>query len=132
MDNWIKSEVMIVDWFCMYKLNGESVDHLLLHCIIAKELWDLSLCLFGVTWLMPNSIIAMLASWKGKLGNHRSGKLWTTALSCLMCCLWKEWNLCTFEGKKLPLPNLKFLFPKMLYNWTFNSYNFSMTSSWTF
>lgn len=107
-----------MDWCCMYKLNGESMDHLLLHCIIAKDLWDLSLCLFGVTWLMPNSIIAMLASWKGKLGNHRSGKLWTTALSCLMCCLWKEWNLCTFEGKKLPLPPLKFLFLKMLYCYT--------------
>lgn len=110
-NNWIKNEVIIVDWCCMYKLNGEFVDHLLLYCIIAKELWDLPSCLFGVTWLMPNSIIAILASWKG------SGKLWTTALSCLMCCLWKEWNLCTFEGKKLPLPHLKFLFLKTLHNW---------------
>jgi hypothetical protein len=46
----------------MCKSNGESVDHLLLHCPIAKDLWDMLLCLLGVTWVMPHSVSAMLES----------------------------------------------------------------------
>lgn len=111
-DNWIKSEVIIVDWCCMYKLNGESADHLLLHCIIAKELWDLSLCLFGVTWLMPDSIIAMLASWKGKLGNHRSGKLWTTALSCSCVVFGKSGIFVLLRERSYPYHLSSFFFSR--------------------
>jgi hypothetical protein len=32
----------------MSKVGGESVNHLLLHYSVAKELWDLVLALFGL------------------------------------------------------------------------------------
>jgi hypothetical protein len=32
----------------MCKADGESVDHLLLHCSYAKELWDMIFALFGI------------------------------------------------------------------------------------
>ena len=40
-------KVRITDWCYMYKCNGESVDHLLLHCSIASDLWPMILGLFG-------------------------------------------------------------------------------------
>jgi hypothetical protein len=40
----------------MCKRDGETIDHLLLHCLVAKELWDMVLTLFGVQWVMPRSI----------------------------------------------------------------------------
>ena len=46
----------------MYKCNGESVDHLLLHCSNASNLWSTILGLFGVYWVMPKSVVELLAS----------------------------------------------------------------------
>jgi hypothetical protein len=38
MDNLIKRRVIVIDRCCMCKTNGESVDHLLLHCEVACTL----------------------------------------------------------------------------------------------
>ena len=37
----------------MCKADGESVDHLLLHCVYAKELWDMVFAMFTIHWVMP-------------------------------------------------------------------------------
>ena len=41
----------------MCKCNGESVDHLFLHCLVAMDLWSMVLGLFGVSWVMPQCIV---------------------------------------------------------------------------
>ena len=40
MDNLRRQRVIMVDKYCMYRRNGESVDHLLLHCEVVGALWD--------------------------------------------------------------------------------------------
>jgi hypothetical protein len=40
MDNLWKRHVIVVDWCCMCKKNGEFVDHLLLHCEVACAIWN--------------------------------------------------------------------------------------------
>lgn len=35
---------------------GKHVDHLLLHCTIVKELWNLFFVIFGVKWVMPKEV----------------------------------------------------------------------------
>ena len=57
MDNLRKRGMVVMDWICMCKSNRESVDHLLLHCTIAWELWALLFCLFRVNWV-PKSAVA--------------------------------------------------------------------------
>jgi hypothetical protein len=37
-DNLRKRNIVVVDWCYMCKKNGESVDHLLLHCEVASAL----------------------------------------------------------------------------------------------
>ena len=100
----------------MCKCNGESVDYLL-HCPLARELWDILFCLVGITWVMPYSVIALLESWRGFIGARRSRDVWGAAPACLMWCIWQEQNQRTFEGVKLSLLNLKFLFLKSMYDW---------------
>jgi hypothetical protein len=39
MDNLCQRGITIVDWCCMCKASGESVDNLLLHCSLAGEWW---------------------------------------------------------------------------------------------
>lgn len=64
IDNLCHRNIIIVDWCCMSKQHGESVDHLLLHCIMPSGLWSLVFCLFGVQWVMPQRVVDFLASWK--------------------------------------------------------------------
>ena len=45
----------------MCKCNDKSVDHLFLHYLVAMDLWSMVLGLFGVSWVMPQSIVELLA-----------------------------------------------------------------------
>jgi hypothetical protein len=51
-----------VDRCCMCKKRGESIDHLLLHNKVAKDLWVLVLSLFETEWIIPQRILELLAS----------------------------------------------------------------------
>ena len=46
----------------MCKGNGESIEHFFLHCPVAMDLWYMVLGLFGVSWVMPKSVVGLLAS----------------------------------------------------------------------
>ena len=46
IDNLHKRRIIVLDWCYMFKRCGELVNHLLLHCPIAFELWSLVFCLF--------------------------------------------------------------------------------------
>ena len=52
----------------MSKRAGVTVDHLLIHCPIAWELWTTVFSLFGVSWVMLKGVVDLLASWQGKFG----------------------------------------------------------------
>ncbi len=45
-----KGGLILLDWCCLCKRNGGSVNHLLLHCSLACELWSMVFGLFGVQW----------------------------------------------------------------------------------
>jgi hypothetical protein len=60
VDNLRKRKVLILDWCCMGKSGGESVNHLLLHCPITLDLWDMVFSLFGVSWVMPKGLEDLL------------------------------------------------------------------------
>ena len=55
IDNLCKRKVLILDWFYVCKSNGESVDHILLHCPIVFELWSMVFTLFGIYWAMSKT-----------------------------------------------------------------------------
>ena len=60
-DNLRKRRVLVLDWCYMCKNCGEPVDHLLLHCPIACELWSLVFCLFGIHWLCLTRLLSCLS-----------------------------------------------------------------------
>ena len=74
-----------MNWLCLCKQHGGSVDHLLLYRQMARELWSFFLCLFGVQWVMPN----ILVSWKGRYARHGIRDIWNATPLCIM---WKERN----------------------------------------
>uniref|UniRef100_A0A2N9HDV0 Reverse transcriptase zinc-binding domain-containing protein n=1 Tax=Fagus sylvatica TaxID=28930 RepID=A0A2N9HDV0_FAGSY len=91
-DNLRKRRVIILDWCCLCKVDGESINHLLLHCLVARDLWNLVCCLFGVSWVMPSGVVDLLFCWNGSLGNREASKIWKMIPHYIMWCLWGERN----------------------------------------
>ena len=87
-NNLWKRHIAVLERCFMCKRCGESVDHLLLHCPIAYDLWSMVFCLFGIHWVMLYKVSEVLASWQGKFGRHRNIGLWRSVPHCLFWCLW--------------------------------------------
>ena len=72
----------LVNRFCMC-CDEESVDHLLLHCLVTHILWTFKLQAFGIHWVMPGSVTGLLSCWYQWLGKHNSN-IWNLIPRCLM------------------------------------------------
>ena len=66
----VRKHNISASWCCMRKRDEELVDHLLLHCPIASELWGFVFALIGVKWEMPRKVVNLLACWQGSFGHH--------------------------------------------------------------
>uniref|UniRef100_A0A2N9HAP6 Reverse transcriptase zinc-binding domain-containing protein n=1 Tax=Fagus sylvatica TaxID=28930 RepID=A0A2N9HAP6_FAGSY len=117
-ENLRKRRVTILDWCCMCKSSGESVNHLLVHCPVAWELWSMVLVIFGKNWVMPRDVVDLLSCWKEIRGKSKAGKIWKMVPHCLMWCLWQERNDRTFKEKERTIPALKLHFLHTLLNWS--------------
>jgi hypothetical protein len=127
-ENLRRRRVIIISWCCMCKVDGESVDHLLLHCAYAKELWDLVFAMFGIAWVMPATVRDLFDCWLGKMGKHPIHMIWRAVPHCLMWCLWRERNLRTFEGCEKHVADLKLLFLRTLFEWMGSTRLFGFSS----
>ncbi|KAG2709629.1 hypothetical protein I3760_05G248700 [Carya illinoinensis] len=99
-DNLRKRRIIITDWCCMCKKDGESVNHLLLHCETARALWCVVFRRVGLNWVMPKSVLELLASWAMPGGNLHVKAMWKMVPICIMWCIWQERNERTFEDKE--------------------------------
>lgn len=88
IDNLWKKEIIMLDWCCMCKRSGESVDLLLLYCPIACEMWTMVRCLFGLQWVVPLRFTNMFAAWQGAFGRHHNIAFRRVVPPCIMWCLW--------------------------------------------
>ena len=73
--------------------------------------------LFGVSWVMPQSVLGLLVCWQGRFGCHRNDYIWSIVPHCLMWCLWRERNSRCFEDIERSIPDLKLLFFRTLLDW---------------
>ena len=71
-DNLIRRGYTMTSWCCMCLCNGESVDCLLIHCLMAGSLWNFVLRSFGIQWVPPNQIMDLLDGWWNMLRKHTS------------------------------------------------------------
>jgi hypothetical protein len=62
---------------------------------------------FGVVWVMLRSVKDLLGSWRGQKGNRTLIPIWRIAPLCLMWCVWRERNACSFKDCETGLSNLK-------------------------
>ena len=128
IDNLRKWGFIIQDWCCMCKRSGESVDHLFLHRSVAMDLWSLVFGMFGVRWVMPQTVLDLFCSWLGNKGRHNSILIWKIIPHCLIWCLWRERNSRHFEDSARTTPELKLFFFHALLYWVVGLGVFSIHS----
>ena len=128
IDNFWKRKILILNWCCMCRRNGELVDHLLIHCPFAFDLWSMVFTLFGIHWVMPKTVVELVACRQGKFGRHRNSAIWMVVPYCLMWCIWRERNNRRFGDLERSISNLKLFFLKTLLNWVavLGFYSFSL------
>jgi hypothetical protein len=96
LDNLGRRGLVVVNrcWLC--EMDGESVDHLLIHCAVARDLWNAFFARFGLCWVMPRTVKELLASW-WTAGRTRSAVVWKMVPHCILWCIWRERNNRCFE-----------------------------------
>jgi len=116
-DNLRKRKIIIVDRCYLCKRDGETVDHLLLHCDVASTLWNHVFSWFGLSWVMPRRVVDLFACW-WKAGRSRSAVVWKMVPICILWCVWKERNIRCFEDLENSMEDIVASFFLMLYLWT--------------
>ena len=62
LDRLQKREWQLPNRYFLCGCEEENVNNILIHCIVVRVLWDLVLGLFGVQWVLPETIKEVLFS----------------------------------------------------------------------
>ncbi|KAL6345797.1 hypothetical protein AAG906_017549 [Vitis piasezkii] len=98
-------------------VEAETVDHLLLHCVMTRALWNLLFSLFGVEWVLSGTVKETLLGWHGAFVGKIRKKAWQMAPLCIFWSVWKERNLLAFGNEVLSIQRLKHSFVCNLWSW---------------
>lgn len=70
------------------KSKEEWVDHLLIHCSVAREVWNSCLDLFHVQWVMPRTDLQVVESWHYSNSRQEVHKVWRMVLYAVFWSFW--------------------------------------------
>ena len=76
----------------------ENVNHILLHCIVTRALWDIIFGLIDINWVFPETVKEALISWRGLFVGKKRKKIWKSIPLCIFWMVWKERNRLAFRG----------------------------------
>ena len=95
----------------------ESVNHILIHYIVAKVLWNMVFALFGGQWVFLKTVKEVLLSWRGPFVGKKRKKIWKSIPLYIFWMLWNERNRLAFRGGVLAIQKLKNSFLCNLWRW---------------
>lgn len=64
VDSLRRRSFQLITQYYVCKKDDETINHLLLHCEYAVDIWHLVINNFGVFWAMPDNILQLLYCWK--------------------------------------------------------------------
>jgi hypothetical protein len=85
--------------------------------VVARALWNTILSCIGLSWVMPNKVVDLMACWWSR-GNSRSAVIWKMMPLCLMWCIRREKNDKNFDNLERTLEEFKSFFFYSLFTWT--------------
>jgi ABC-type long-subunit fatty acid transport system fused permease/ATPase subunit len=123
----MKRGYVMANYCCMCKAAEETVDHLLLHCGVAREIWSFVFRSFGIDGVLLNSFTELLFGWWNWFGKS-SSSVWNLIPSCLIWTIWRERNSRTFENIEVSVGKIIEIFFRSLYDW-FQTWGLTSSSS---
>jgi hypothetical protein len=117
LDNLRKKHVIVINRCYMCKKDGESVDHLLLHCKVAHEFRCNIFSRLGLSLVMPSSVLDLCACWCSS-GRTRSAVAWKMVSICIFWSIWRERNNGCFKDLESSMEEILTSLLYSLYLWT--------------
>jgi mannosylglycoprotein endo-beta-mannosidase len=99
IDNLRRRGVYVTEWCYLCKSAGETVDHILLHCSMARGVWGNVLSILNYDWVMPRRVVDVLRCWRRKFEDLNALVIWKMIPACIWWCLWRERNGRCFEDR---------------------------------
>jgi hypothetical protein len=119
----------LAGWCCMCRRDGETINHLLIHCDLAFGLWSFVFQIFGIFWVLPGGVLDLFFGWYNGLGKFHS-KVWNMVPPCILWTLWRERNSRIFENTERSASQLQELLSNTLYEWA-KAWGYSRSDSVT-
>ncbi|XP_019233213.1 PREDICTED: DNA topoisomerase 3-alpha-like [Nicotiana attenuata] len=116
-DNLNRRGFQLVNRCYMCKESSENVSHMLLHCPVATDLWNMFFCLFGLNWVMPSYIREAYTSWSLWEVDKAIKEIWLMIPAVIFWSLWNERNQRCFGGISTPNHTLKANCLLTLFSW---------------
>lgn len=85
MDNLWKHKVVIVSAYPVCLAGEETVDHLMLNCWVAQQVWRSVLWWFGCGWVLPYTLGHLFEAWKMGVGTV----VWKLSFLAVIWSIWK-------------------------------------------
>lgn len=105
------------------EVHSKTSDHLLLHCVTARKMWNWWLELWGYKWVFPHNLIYAFVKWKcGKKKGTFFQKVWAASLFIIIWTLWKERNRRISDNSSSTMENLQDLILLRI-GWWISSWN---------
>lgn len=108
MIDLLRKRGMILPNICSLCLKDEeTVNHLLMHCPFAREIWEEILREVGISWLFPNTISDLFQGWNLEKKSFKKDKiLWGLIYLAVCWSIWLERNNHLFENHAQPVLNV--------------------------
>jgi hypothetical protein len=117
LDNLRKRQVVAINRSFICKKDGESVNHLLLHCEVAHALSCNIFSRLGLSWVMPSNVLDLCACWCSS-SKTRSAMVWKMVPICIFRSIWRERNNWCFEDLESSMEDILASLLYSLYSWT--------------
>ncbi|KAL4199447.1 hypothetical protein AMTRI_Chr03g51160 [Amborella trichopoda] len=103
IDNLLKRSKILPNSYLLCKQDGESVNHLLLHCPFVSMLWSWLQNMVGVSLPLPQDVLGIVHHFTPLFLPIVGRAIWKIVIGSIMWEVWKERNRRTFEGTVLNL-----------------------------
>ena len=100
------------------KREEANLERLFLHCAKVQDLLALLFVIFGIRWVLPNSVQEKMAGWRRSFVRKNAKKIWLAAPIFLFWSISRESNRAVFEEGVPSTQKVKNSFVHALWSWT--------------
>ncbi|OVA17172.1 Reverse transcriptase zinc-binding domain [Macleaya cordata] len=112
-----KKGMIIVNRCYLCRSDGESVNHMLLHCPFTREIWTSFLVEFGISWAFQKEVKYVFAEGVTKCFSEKGSVLWRLLPFAVCWIVWRERNERCFNVNEKEIERLIIEVKAILFYW---------------